>query len=575
MILHVMKQLRIQKALNLLSTQNKTRNNPINSNYRYDLLFLLTISILCFISNSFVVYVIPAINYALFFSISFFEIFTLFFISILFSKCKRIFYIFQILTISILLILILIESFTALNFSLVFCQRVIDIISETNFVESFGFLKSYLNLSSIIISIIILTFLFTFIRLSLKQKHLIVLSKKQIKIFLITYVLTFSYLIPYIYGYIRYHDGQGLPQYTSITRLFHSYYLHYLESKRINLLIDLSSNCHPISNRFEESIIVVIIGESHSKYHSQLYGYPINNEPLLTSRLQNGELVLFTNVVSISDHTHGAISSIMSLSNSSKDDFFSQHLFPVVLKESGWNTIMLDNQYILNASESSFMTNEELSRKMFSQRNTKRFATDEDMIDNHQFQTQNRQLYVIHLLGQHYDYETNCPKSFKKFSSLVYKNSDKTDNQKKTLAAYDNITLYNDYIINKIIDIFEDKNAIVIYFSDHGEEVCDNDEYFGHGNAAFNKNRFKYQIEVPFFIWMSKEYINYHKDIAKAIHEKSNCKYLTDDISHTLLDLAGVRIDGFDETRSLLSSKFKERTRIVLGSINYDKVEQE
>ena len=72
MILHVMKQLRIQKALNLLSTQNKTRNNPINSNYRYDLLFLLTISILCFISNSFVVYVIPAINYALFFSISFF-----------------------------------------------------------------------------------------------------------------------------------------------------------------------------------------------------------------------------------------------------------------------------------------------------------------------------------------------------------------------------------------------------------------------------------------------------------------------------------------------------------------------
>lgn len=555
-------------------SQAKANNHDYHSVFKFDTIFLLTISILCFISNSFVSYVIPSINYALLIAITSFEILTIFFISILLSKCSPIFSLYRILTILILLILILFETFTAINFSLVFCQRVIDIISETNIEESLGFLKSYMSITSIIICILIIIIPITYIKLSSQHQLHIIPTKKRLIFCILIYSVAFSYLIPYIYGYIKYHDGQGLPQYTSITRLFHSYYLHHLESKRINLLIDLSSNCNPTRNRTEESIIAVIIGESHSKYHSQLYGYPISNEPLLTSRLQNEELVLFSNVVSISDHTHGAISSIMSLSNSSKDDFFSQHLFPVVIKESGWETIMLENQYILNASESSFMTNEELSTKMFSKRNTKRFATDEDMIDNHPFQVHNRQLYVFHLLGQHYDYDTNCPKSFKKFSSLAYQNSNKTDKQKKTLAAYDNITLYNDYIINKIINIFEDKNAIVIYFSDHGEEVCDNDDYFGHGNAAFDTKRFKYQIEVPFFIWMSKEYISSHKDFAKAIHEKSNCRYLTDDISHTILDLAGVRIDGFDETRSLLSSEFKERTRIVLGSINYDEVGQ-
>ena len=43
--------------------------------------------------------------------------------------------------------------------------------------------------------------------------------------------------------------------------------------------------------------------------------------------------------------------------------------------------------------------------------------------------------------------------------------------QRNDVAHYLNATLYNDMVVDSIIRMFDNRNAVVMYLSDHGEEV--------------------------------------------------------------------------------------------------------
>ena len=63
-----------------------------------------------------------------------------------------------------------------------------------------------------------------------------------------------------------------------------------------------------------------------------------------------------------------------------------------------------------------------------------------------------------------------------------------------------------------------------------------------------------------------------HPDIIERIKASKDCPYMSDDISQTLLDLAGINCTGFDSTRSILSiDKSKPRRRLIQGKYDYDR----
>ena len=41
------------------------------------------------------------------------------------------------------------------------------------------------------------------------------------------------------------------------------------------------------------------------------------------------------------------------------------------------------------------------------------------------------------------------------------------------MAHYDNATRWNDEVVDRILSNFANEDAVVVYFSDHGEEVYD------------------------------------------------------------------------------------------------------
>lgn len=105
----------------------------------------------------------------------------------------------------------------------------------------------------------------------------------------------------------------------------------------------------------------------------------------------------------------------------------------------------------------------------------------------------------MHLLGTHQKYSDRYPETFKAYSI----NEEQGENEKMKMerANYDTSVRYNDSIMNAIIKRFENKDAIIIYTSDHGEDVMEiNKKVAGHGDICIN-NRI---VEIPMMVYVSK-----------------------------------------------------------------------
>ena len=174
-------------------------------------------------------------------------------------------------------------------------------------------------------------------------------------------------------------------------------------------------------------------------------------------------------------------------------------------------------------------------------------------------------LTIFHLIGQHTAYQDRYPSEKTVFTESDYKyRTNLTEYQRSVVAHYDNAVAYCDEVLKSIIDLYRDDDAIVIFLSDHGEEVYDYRDYAGRSHEpTITANMAKYVYEVPFFIWMSDKYKKTHHDVVKSVERSIDKPFATDDLPHLLLDLAGIKCEMFDPSRSLLNEKYISLKRLI------------
>jgi len=79
------------------------------------------------------------------------------------------------------------------------------------------------------------------------------------------------------------------------------------------------------------------------------------------------------------------------------------------------------------------------------------------------------------------------------------------------------------------------------------------------------------QYEIPFMFYTSDIYAARHPDIMEQIKESVDKPYLSTDLAHLLLYLAGIHTPLYKENLNLLSPKYnKERKRMIHGNTDYD-----
>lgn len=390
--------------------------------------------------------------------------------------------------------------------------------------------------------------------------------------------------------------------YLPIYRLAFSVYSNHLASQQVNRCIAAAKTVKVDSCSYQSPNIVLIIGESYGKVHSQLYGYKYPTTPRQVKLERSGLLTRFSDVVSCWNLTSFVFKNVLSMHVvGQKGEWCDYALFPELFKKAGYNVTFLTNQFLPQAKEAIydfsggfFLNNPELSKFLFTTRNKSLHRFDEGLLADYdglvksgdivinnardrKSATKDPNLIIFHLIGQHVNYRTRVPNDRRVFTAADYAESrpDLSERRRHVLADYDNACLYNDSIVASIIKRFENTNSIVIYMPDHGEECYEPGRNFicRNHSADVDWPLAHYEFEVPFWIYCTHRYAVTHPEIFKAIKDAKDKRFMTDALPHMLVWLAGISAKDYRPEYNLLSPQYNERRpRILKHVADYDKL---
>lgn len=500
-------------------------------------------------------------------------------------------------------ILLAVCLFLHLVFGKTLQPDIVTLILETNSQESSEFISSFLFTKGGIATIVIcLLYVALAIVCERRKSNLVVFQKANYKtilslvlgVYMILGILSFSFyktvLIAKTVDVLPNHDGK----YDALSSVFYSLYSIRLINVEMKQAVEVTKNIKSSSVALQDKdslYVVYVIGESYIKRHAQLYGYYLQTTPNLCNEERKGNLFVFDNVVTPFNQTTLVMKNTFCCNSLVDGEKWSHSpYFPAIFKKAGFDVYFWDAQKsddpkaqgLNNFSMYSFYYNEYFMNHVYKQVSQKTFKYDNDVIDDFEkVQMKGKyNLIMFHLMGQHVVCTNRYPKikQFNKFdsNSILSKKSYLDASKKQEIAEYDNATFYNDYALEHIFDMFRNKNAVVLYFSDHGEEVYDYRDSRGRMEMEpkMLKEGVQCQYEVPFMIWCSDEYIQKHPQKIEEIKAALHQPFQTDNLCYVMFNIAGITTSVYKPTRDILNPQNQRKDRIVGGKYNYDKIMQ-
>jgi len=373
--------------------------------------------------------------------------------------------------------------------------------------------------------------------------------------------------------------------YIPIYRLVFSIFANHLASHQLVQLKAASEKIQIDSCSFRVPNIVLVIGESYNKHHSQLYGYNKPTTPYQKEMAEQGCLVPFTDVVAPWNLTSFVFKHVLSLhAVGDSGEWCDAPLFPEVFRKAGYHVTFITNQFQSKAKEAVydfsggfFLNDPEMSQRQFDTRNTALYRFDEGVLNAYdELKAQNKEhnLVILHLMGSHVEYRARYPQNTRRFFTPQNANRPElTVKQRYILSDYDNSVRYNDSIVSAITQRFIDKDAVVIYMPDHGEEIFDGSPFiYGRMHGANIDYRLaRNEMEIPFWIWGSPLYIENHPYGWQAIRNAKDRPMMTDVLPHLLLYLAGISTPAYRPEYNVLAPEYNtKRPRILKGTTDYN-----
>ena len=249
--------------------------------------------------------------------------------------------------------------------------------------------------------------------------------------------------------------------------------------------------------------IIFVIGESYIREHAALYGYPLPTTPFMSTEQQAGRLFVFNDVVSPYNQTTRVLRNLLCTNCLGDGEDWSA--FPplfAVFKKNGFRVSMYDNQktfdlgrHVFAFSLSTFLYHPRMLEACYQEVSDSTFEYDGELVDYHRrhqlIKPASHQLMVFHLLGQHVSFRYRYPEGYDYFTadSIRFRHESwLTDEMKAEIAHYDNATRYNDDVIRQLVSMYQDQNTVMVYLSDHGEEVYDYRDNYGRDDWSMGND---------------------------------------------------------------------------------------
>ena len=299
------------------------------------------------------------------------------------------------------------------------------------------------------------------------------------------------------------------------------------------------------------SNFVLIIGESLNKEHMSLYGYKKKTTPLLDNLKNQESLYIFDQVKSSGIGTVPAFRYMMTSLTREKSemDWTKEDFLLDIVKSAGYNIRWISNQASAGIHDNIVARLAELSDSVVwcgtKHMGPSKVDLDEDVYEpvrSRRDSPDSLCFTVVHLCGNHENFRSRYSTEYEKFKAADYYT--KPDNQRQILSEYDNSVLYNDWIVSSIIDMYKDKNTIVVYLPDHSLDIFNSSEdYAGHARGNDPKS-VEAGKNIPFIIYLSHKTKEQKPDLDSRLKKSLHNSFETENLIFTIMDLIGIDFTG-------------------------------
>lgn len=362
--------------------------------------------------------------------------------------------------------------------------------------------------------------------------------KETFRKFLIKFSLTLVFLLSFIYvnssNWLWIDDnstqlGALAMPWSYVVNTSRHYIYKSQENKKEILLPDA------IIRDNKKSIAVLVIGESARSQNFSLYGYEKETNPLL-SQVKNLHSL---NATSCATYTTAGVKCVLEHKNTNDlYEILPNYLFrndvEVIWRTTNWGEPpihiekFLSKETLKEDCEGEDCNYDEILLKGLKEQI---LASTKDKI-----------LIVLHTSTSHGPtYNKKYPPRFETFSPVCTTVELAKCTREELINAYDNTIVYTDYLLASLIDSLkslEDYNSTMLFVSDHGESLGENNLYMHGIPVAFAP---KEQLDIPFIVWLS--------DDTKKL--KPNKTVSQNHVFHSVLNFLAIDSPIYDENMNI------------------------
>ncbi len=288
-------------------------------------------------------------------------------------------------------------------------------------------------------------------------------------------------------------------------------------------------------------LVILVIGESDRAMNHSLNGYSRQTNPLLSLR---SDVYSFQQFASCGTETSVSVPCMFSAFT--RDDFtyakgrYSENVLDL-LQKSQVQVLWRDNDSGCKNVCDRVPTDDFNYAKLEPYCNSFE-CHDEILLHDLQAYIDAKtgdKLIVLHKKGNHGPaYYKRYPDKFAVFGPVCDSNELQDCSKEQIVNAYDNIIVYTDYFLDKLIAQLQENSdkyqTAMIYVSDHGESL-------GEGGIYLHAMPYwiapKEQTHVPFIFWASDDFALNRNMLEKNLHKPYSHDYLF----HTMLGMFKVQ----------------------------------
>lgn len=285
--------------------------------------------------------------------------------------------------------------------------------------------------------------------------------------------------------------------------------------------------------------VIFIIGESVRADHLQLNGYARATTPRLASRKH---IISLPHIYSPYTNTTASVPHIITRADSIHLDYaYTESSFLTIFRQSGFHTAWLSNQDLakafydfLHEPDTTVYTTAAIQQSLYSKwLDSELLPLSDAFIGTHP-----HQLVVLHTVGSHWLYDTHVTEDCYLFQPTVSNRDVRQNTIGQIVNSYDNSIVYMDRFVDEMIGKIENRPAILIYLSDHGESLGEEGRFLhAQEEAEEAKN-------PAAFVWYSDMYEQIFPEKVAALQSNHYKHYRTDFLFYSILYAAGIEADG-------------------------------